>query len=83
MAKINDIHSIIVPVASANLSAHTYTEVYGGSAGCIISLNNSAPIPIGAASSIGLWVRVFSGGTGCYFLGENIDVTLGSQVLGG
>ncbi len=83
MAKINDIHSLIVPVANANLTAHTYTEVFGGSAGCTISINSSPPISIGASSNIGIWVRNFSGGTGCFFLGEFKDVVLGSQVLGG
>ncbi len=83
MAKINDIHSIIVPVASANLTAHTYTEVYGGSAGCTIMLNDVPAIAIGPSSSIGIWVRTFSGGTGCFFMGEYKDVVLGSTVLGG
>lgn len=82
MAKINDIHSIIVPVGSANLTAHTYTEIYGGSVGCTITLNGVPNIVIGGSSSIGIWVRTFSGGSGCFFMGENKDVTQGSMILG-
>lgn len=82
MAKINDIHSIVVAAQNANLTAHTYTEVYGGSAGCTIMLNDTV-MSIGAASSIGVWVRTISGGTGCYVLGENKNVVIGSTVLGG
>lgn len=81
MAKINDIHSIIVPAQNANLSAHTYTEIFGGSAGCTITLNGTV-VNVGTASSISLWVRTVSGGTGCYLLGENKDVTQGSTILG-
>jgi len=82
MAKINDIHSIIVPAQSANTTAHTYTEIYGGSAGCTIMLNGLTGISIGASSSISLWVRSVSGGTGCFLMGENKDVTQGSMLLG-
>jgi hypothetical protein len=31
MPRISDIHSIIVPAENPNMSAHTYTEIYGGS----------------------------------------------------
>lgn len=81
MAKINDIHSVIVAAQNANLTAHTYTEVFGGSAGCSVVLNGTL-VTMGAASNIGLWVRTISGGTGCFVLGENINVTLGSTSLG-
>ncbi len=30
MARINDVYSIIVPAQSPNLTAHTYTQIYGG-----------------------------------------------------
>ena len=80
MPRINDIHSIIVPAQSAILSAHTYTEVYGGSAGCVIAING-VTVNIGAASNLGIAVRTVSGGTGCYLLGENNDVYLGSTQL--
>ena len=80
MAKINDIHSIIVPAQSANTSAHTYTEIYGGAAGCTITVNGTS-IAMGASSSISVWVRTVSGGTGCYLMGENKDVLQGSVLL--
>jgi len=80
MAKINDIHSIIVPASSPNLTAHTYTEIYGGSAGCTITLNGVG-VSIGASSSIYVWVRTISGGDGCFLLGENKDVFQGSNNL--
>jgi hypothetical protein len=80
MPRINDIHSIIVPAQSPNLSAHTYTEIFGGSAGCSIVVNG-VTINIGATSNLGLAIRTVSGGTGCYLLGENKDVYLGSPNL--
>ena len=81
MAKTNDIHSIIIPATSANTSAHTYTEIYGGSAGCTITINGTS-VSVGAASSISVWVRTVSGGSGCFLMGEFKDVTLGSTLLG-
>lgn len=80
MPNINDIHSIIVPAGSANLTAHTYTEIYGGSAGCTITVNGQS-ISVGAASNVKIWVRSVSGGSGCFLLGENKDVFLGSTNL--
>lgn len=77
MAKINDVHSIIVPAQSPNLTAHTYTEVYGGVAGCTAYLNNVL-VSVGPSSSIFINVRTISGGTGCFLLGDNKDVYLGS-----
>lgn len=77
MAKISDIHSIIVPAQSANLTAHTYTEIYGGSAGCTMVVNG-VNLNMGSSSSISLWVRTISGGTGCYLMGENQNVFQGS-----
>lgn len=81
MAKNNDVYSIIVPATAPNLTAHTYTQVYGGSAGCSITLNGVAVL-IGASSSIDVWVRTVSGGSGCFLLGENQDVYQGSTLLG-
>ena len=76
MANITDVHSIIVPVQSANLSAHTYNEIYGGASGCTMTLNGVSVI-VGAQSNIKIWVRTISGGTGCYLLGENQNVLQG------
>jgi hypothetical protein len=80
MPRINDIHSIIVPAQSPVLSAHTYSEIYGGSAGCTIVING-VTVSMGAQSTIGVAIRSVSGGTGCYLLGENQDVYLGSTKL--
>lgn len=77
MAKINDIHSIVVPAQNANLTAHTYTEIYGGTGGCSITVNGTT-IAVAESSNIAIWVRTVSGGTGCYLLGENQNVGQGS-----
>lgn len=81
MAKISDIHSIIVPAQDANLTAHTYTEIYGGSTGCSINVNGTT-LSMGGSSSIAIWVRTVSGGTGCYLMGENQNVIQGSTIIG-
>ena len=80
MARINDIYSIIVAAQNANLTAHTYTEIYGGSGGCTIVVNGTT-VSVAAASNLPISVRTVSGGTGCYLLGENKDVYLGSTSL--
>ncbi len=82
MANITDIHSIIVAAQNANLTAHTYTEIYGGSDGCTMTLNGITGITIGASSSINIWVRTISGGTGCFLMGENQNVFQGSSFIG-
>ena len=82
MARINDIHSIIVPALQANLTAHGYTEIYGGTGGCAINING-VTINVAESSNILISVRSVSGGTGCYLLGENKNVYTGSPVLGG
>ena len=80
MPRISDIHSIIVPAQSPNLSAHTYTEIYGGSAGCTIVING-VTVNVANSSNIAITIRSVSGGTGCWLLGENKDVYLGSTQL--
>jgi hypothetical protein len=82
MPKLNDVHSIIVPAQSPVFSAHTYTEIYGGSAGCTANINGTV-VSIGPQSSISIGIRSISGGTGCFLLGENQNVALGSTGLGG
>jgi|LakMenE18May11ns_1017448.scaffolds.fasta_scaffold9959298_14 hypothetical protein len=77
MAKINEVHSVIVPANAANLTAHTYSELYGGPSGCSIVLNGLT-MNMGGASSIYININSVSGGTGCYLLGVNKDVILGS-----
>jgi len=49
MALINDVHSVIVSATTPNFSAHSYTEIYGGNAGCTIVVNGLS-VDIGAAS---------------------------------
>ncbi len=82
MANINDIHSVIVAAGSANMTAHTYSEIYGGSAGCTINVNGTS-MSVGPSSNVKVWIRSLSGGTGCFLLGEYKDVYSGSSGLGG
>jgi hypothetical protein len=77
MAKINDIHSIIVPAQTPNFTAHTYSEIYGGTDGCVIKINGTV-VDVAASSTLSIWVRSISGGTGCWLMGDNQDVTQGS-----
>ncbi len=81
MAKINEVHNVCVPAEQANLTAHTYTEIYGGPTGCTITINGSV-ISMGGSSSIFLGINAVSGGVGCYLLGVNKDVVNGSPYLG-
>ena len=81
MARINDIHSVIVPAQNANLTTHTYTEIYGGTGGCTIVVNGTS-VNVAESSNIPVWVRSVSGGTGCYLLGEYQDVLQGSPQIG-
>lgn len=80
MPKNNDIYSVIVPATSPNFSAHTYTTIYGGSSGCTATINDVS-VSVGSSSSITVMVRSISGGSGCYLLGDNRDVYLGSSNL--
>jgi hypothetical protein len=80
MGKINDVYSVIVPSQTPNLSAHTYSTIYGGSVGCT-AIINGVSVSVGAASSFDLSIRSISATTGCYLLGDNKDVYLGSPNL--
>ena len=82
MANINDIHSIIVPAEAPNLTAHTYTEIYGGTSGCTMTVNG-VTVQVASCSNIKLWVKSISGGAGCYLLGENQNVFQGPPSDGG
>ena len=81
MPRISDIHSIIVPAQNADLTAHTYSEIYGGTGGCTININGVI-VEVADSTNIAVWVRSVSGGTGCYLLGENKNVLTGSPNLG-
>ena len=80
MPKNNDVYSIIVPAQSPNFTAHTYSSIYGGSAGCT-AIINGVSVSVGATSSIDIIVRSISATTGCFLLGDNQDVYLGSTNL--
>jgi hypothetical protein len=80
MAKINEVHSVIVPANQPNLNEHVYTEVYGGQNGCIITINGTQ-VSVGGSSSVFINVRSVSGGSGCYLLGVNKNVVYGSPTI--
>ena len=80
MAHINDIHSIIIPAASANFTAHTYTQVYAG-AQATPTINGVAVL-MGASTTLNIWVKTISATANVYLLGENQNVTQGSTLLG-
>jgi hypothetical protein len=80
MAKINEIHDVIVSAQTANLTAHTYTEIYGGTSGCSIKVNG-VNIEVASSSNINIWVRSVSGGSGCWLLGFDKNVYNGSPNL--
>lgn len=77
MAKVYDVHSIIVAAADADLVNHSYTEIYGGAAGCSITVNGTA-ITMGGSSSVFITINTVSGGTGCFLLGSHKEVFNGS-----
>jgi hypothetical protein len=80
MANFSNIHDVIVSAQTANLTAHTYTEIYGGSAGCSITVNGVV-INVASSSNITIWVKTVSGGTGCWLLGTDKNVYTGSPNL--
>ena len=79
MPLLNDIHSILVSASSANFTAHTYTEVYAGSAKS--PTINGVAVTMGAGSSIKIKVRSISATADVYLLGETIDNFSGSATL--
>jgi hypothetical protein len=80
MAANNNIYSIIVPAQTPNMTAHTYNMIYGGNAGCTIVVNGVS-VNVAACSNIPITINTVSGGNGCFLLGENKDVYLGSPNL--
>ena len=73
MAKINDVHSVVVPADAPVFSAHSYSELYGGNAGCTATVNGTV-VAIGPSSSIFINVNTISGGAGCFLLGTELSV---------
>ena len=80
MPLLNDIHSIIVPVALANFTAHTYTEVFAGRDDTLM-INGQGPIYMGDGSSIKIKIKSISGGTYCCLLGETIDNKMDNPIF--
>ena len=80
MAIFSNIHDVIVSAQTANLTAHTYTEIYGGSAGCNITVNG-VNISVASSTNLNIWIKTVSGGSGCWLLGTNQNVYQGSTNL--
>lgn len=75
MPLFNDVHSIIIPATSATsatFSAYSITEIYAGASATPVI--NGVSVTMGAGSSIKVKVSSISNGTGCYLLGEKINV---------
>lgn len=79
MAHINDIHSIIVSAASANFSAHSYTQVFAGAAAT--PTINGVVVTMGASSLLNIKVKSISPTPNVYLMGENQNVIQGSPNL--
>jgi hypothetical protein len=81
MPLLNDIHSIIVPAASANFSAHSYTEIFASTLQSPVI--NGVTVKLAAGQSIKIKVKSVSATSDVYLLGETIDNALGTPYLGG
>lgn len=79
MAINNQVYTVMVPAASANFTAHTYSCIYASAAAT--PTVNGVTIALAAGSSVNLLVRSISSGTNCYLLGDNIDVSGGPVYL--
>jgi len=77
----NKIHSIIVLSTAADLTAHTYTQVYAGAAGTPVI--NGTSVTMAAGSTIDILVKSITGAAGIYLLGSPINTTTGSPDAGG
>ncbi len=82
MANSSDIYSVLVPATAPVFTAHTYSEIYGGGAGCTVNVNG-VDLSMAAGSTLNLWIRSISGGTGCFLLGENNDFYMNYQPVNG
>ena len=76
-------YSITRPWASADFTAHTYTQVYAGVDATVI-LNGQPAIFMAATTYIDFSVGSVSADTANVFvLGVNKDVVTGTQIIGG
>lgn len=66
------ITSVIVPANNPNFTAHTYTQVYGGTGGGSITINNQS-ITIGAGKIINIIPNSIQSATNCFLLGYYND----------
>jgi len=66
---MENVPSIIVSATTPNFSAHTYNEVYAGTAATPII--NGVSVTMAAGSTLKIKVKTISNATGCYLLGEN------------
>lgn len=80
MPRFSDVHTIIVAAQNAVLSAYTFTEIFGGTGGCVVNVNGVV-VNVPESSNVPIQIRTISGGTGCYLLGENKDVSQGSPTF--
>jgi hypothetical protein len=71
---------IVDAADSPDLILNRYGAIYGGAAGCSVTLNGTY-LDIAPASIVVLRVKTISGGSGCYLLGVRSDVVLGSTSL--
>ena len=79
MSIYNQIFSIIVPAANANFSAHTYSQIYA-SAAATPTVNGQA-ISMAAGSILNISIRSISGGTNCFLLGDNLNLSSDATVF--
>ncbi len=79
MAHINDIHSIIVSAASANFSAHSYTQVYAGADAA--PTINGVVVTMAGSSILSIKVKSISATPNVYLMGENQNVGQGSSTV--
>ena len=68
---------IVDKAETPNFDLNKYGAIYGGSAGCSVTLNKT-DLEIAPGSIVVLNVKTISGGSGCYLLGVRLDVVLGS-----
>jgi hypothetical protein len=76
----NKTYSIIVPSANANLTGHTYGQVYADTA-CTPTINGVA-INMVAGGTIDIVVTSISATAGCFLIGDPIDPTYPSVIIG-
>lgn len=79
MALLNSTHSIIVPATAPNFSAHSYSHIYAGVNSAPVI--NGVSVTMAAGTTLDIKINTISNGAGCYLLGENSNVLLGSTNL--